>query len=244
MQLDALARRTLFGTTLPSYQLQKFLMKQPEHRATKTEVRKVFSDLSKGSFLSMLIQAKTKEIIIENGEYIELNVDKYSAKTTAGDVIWRDIRMLKVFKRKDIELDTGFSNETVRWYIRKFLQQGLIVSNTEKKGVERTYTLISNEVLRPVPKTKRKKGVADRVFKVAKNLQRFTQSSLMAALKKRRITVSEPYVRQLIYQWKQNGNIEEAFARSNRNQEITYQFIEGTKRPAIAKYKGGNQDDR
>lgn len=237
MRLDAQDRSALFGCSLPAHQLQKILFKRPGFKAPASEVRELFSDLSKGQYLSMLIGLQGKGVVTMSDDEIILDVDKATLKDCNLDIVWRDIRMLKSFAVADIVIDTGLSPRAIREALRVFAKQGLIKPVTEAlPGKARTYNLISSEIIRPVAPRITSGGLSDKVFETVQSLEQpFFRSELTAALQERKIEVSSRYVKELLAQWIKVGILEEDGERSNPHARIRYRFVGGSNRPSVQK---------
>ena len=205
MQLGEQDRRVLFGTHQSSQQLQKYLMKRPNYTASISDVRDVFSDLSKGAFNSLLISARTRGQIEIKGDSIRLDISAADIRDSYMDIIWKDIRMLKSFTIKQVCEDTGLSERKVQNVLYTFHQQGLVSRSRKVVGKPTVYTLLSDEILRPLAGNKRK-FTADVIFEMTTKFSSpFCRADIQKKLKEEGISVSDNYVRDLLVQWHQAG---------------------------------------
>ncbi len=235
MRLDAQSRQVLFNATAEPQQLQKYLFKQKGYSASMSEVKDIFSDISKAAFLSMLFSLKGRRVIEITGDRIYLNVDMADIKTTTVDIVWKDVKLLKVFTRCDIEKDTGIETVKVREALRVLIKEGLIRRTSRKEGRNYVYQLITTDSCRHSPKKQQKSSKAEKVFKAAKSLEQpFMMSDLKHYMAEHHISASDRYVKELFKQWLNLGVIAEANARTNPHQRILYQVVDN-KRPAVFK---------
>lgn len=201
MRLDEQDRIALFSSQQPAQQLQRFLVKRPGRTASVSEIRDIFSDLSKGAFNSLLISSKTRGYIRFEGNNIVLSSDQVEIHMTNSDIVWKDIRLLKRFTARQICEDTNLTYDQVRNAISTMCKQDLLGRITTP-GKATIYYLKTDSVIRPLQKRK-KKFLADTVFQHAKNLrQPFASFQLFDSLKRAKVKVSEKYVRELLAQWK------------------------------------------
>lgn len=233
MRLGEQDRRVLFASHLPSQQLQRYLFKRPGHSAAVEEVKEVFSDLSRGAFTSLLYSAKARGYIRIEGNEILLDVDKSDIRTTIREVVWKDIRIQKVFTLAQIVDDTGLAYDEVRGAVQDFCRDGLVSRSKRIVSKPTVYTLIVDSPVRPI--MRKKENAADRAFSIASSYgsRPFTRAALQQDLETAGFPVTTTYANVLIAQWCKAGMIRRSCSSNDRTPHYIWCAEERAKRPMV-----------
>lgn len=231
-------RRVMFNSMQHSQQLQKFLMRRRGYGAPLTEVRDLFSDLSRGAFSSLLISARARGQIVLEDDMVRLDVEKADIRTSIKDVVWKDIRMLRTFTVKQVCEDTGLSSKAVTEALRAFCNQGLVSRSPKVVCKPTTYHLESDSVARPMILT-RSTGKAAGVYEVLMTFTSpFSIYELKRALRGKGVEVSDRYLKELMASWRDAGIVSVTRERSHRGQRNEYVVVDRRPRPAVFRRNG------
>lgn len=235
MRLEEQDRRVVFNTTSTSQQLQKYLFKQPSCSASVEDVREIFSDLSQGAFRSLLYSARARGYITIEDETVTLDVDRSDIRTCIRDIVWKDIRILKVFTAAQVCDDTGLRSKAVVEALRTFVEQGLVVRSPKKVAMPTTYTLVSDSVVRPCDRRK-PSSKATQVHKVLVDMKgEFSINDLKSALSREGVEISNRYLRELLQAWRDVGIVGVCNEGKTWGQRNVYTVLDRGARPSVFK---------
>ena len=190
-------RRVMFCTPRPAQQLQRFLARRSTHSAPLQEVRDLFSDLSRGAFMSLMISSRRRGLITFDDEVVTL--DRPDIQPSYADVIWKDIRMLRTFTFRDVVEDTGINEHTVRKHLAAFVRQGLVEKRRTSVLTPAMYVLLSDSVVRPLARRPRGSTVADMIYSIVRSTSGlFSRATVEDELRRHGVVVERRYVSEML----------------------------------------------
>lgn len=222
MPLGAADREILFGTPLPTKQIELYLAKQQNCTSSISDLRNAFADLSAGCFHSALIALKTRGVIETEGDSISL-VGGGDTGLSKSDMVWKAIRIERSFTVDRIASMTGLSITTVRHILNSFEKENIVRAVSRSKGKPTVYLFASEAVVRPKKKSKRTGTESESIWNAVRSMRKdFTVQNLAKKLK----AGNDRYVRMLVRQYRQDGLIELAYVDRNPSKPKVYRLTE------------------
>lgn len=236
MPLDAADREILFGTPLPTRQIELYLAKQQGCVSSIPELRKAFADLSSGCFHSALIALRTRGVVEIADDCISL-IGGGDMEPSKSDKVWKAIRIERRFTVERIASVTGLATMTVRHILNSFEKESIVRADFRSKGKPTVYSFVSDAVSRPKKKNRRTGTEAESIWKAVRSMRKdFTVLDLVRKLS----ASNDRYIRMLVRQYRQDGLIELVYTGRNPSKPKVYRLTEkgrGTKEPPAVRYE-------
>ncbi len=146
MRISPSERKVLFGTTVISRQLQKYV--EAKGVVGLDAVCEVFNEQPRRTLRNHLLQLCQRGAMKkEDGVYIASK--GYTAIGAKADYAWRAARILTSFDPSSLAKVAGIDREHAATLCRAWLKEGLLV-RVGRDGSVPLYRLLSKDVVRPI----------------------------------------------------------------------------------------------
>ena len=223
MTLGKSERAVIYGSDSMHVQMGRWLLNRPDRMATISELRDFFSDVSAGAFYSVLSTLIARRIVSIEGETVTMSAEQISlARGERSDMVWRAVRILKVFTAKEIQkLLPELPRRTVLDILSALVDAGAIKRDGRSSKNETVFRLITDAKVRPVFRKERAPGKVDVIWDIIRDFGSsvWTSGDIKADERWVQIGAAPRYLEELLRQWRGEGIIEEVDAETRSRRE-------------------------
>lgn len=150
MPISRSERDVLFGTAVPSRQMEKYLAQKKT--CSFDQFRAEFYDLSRGLFWSSFIRLTSGGKVVKDGDRVRYTGNPNLMRGHSAEMAWKAMHIMKTFTNVDVAKLSGVPMTYVKHLTALWKKQGyLALIGRQKKGAHWTvsYTMISESPICP-----------------------------------------------------------------------------------------------